>query len=226
MQIEPIAHIHTDFPTKFGVPRQSGLASELTSTIVFAPAYRNPDCLRGIADFSHLWLIWEFDKVAGAGWSPTVLPPKLGGKTRVGVFATRSPFRPNPLGLSCVQLVKADLHTKDGPVLYVAGADLVDGTPVYDIKPYLPHIEAVPDAAAGFAGRVKDYALKVSCPDELLYKLPEEKREALLAVLSEDPRPSYQNDEMRVYGFGFAGYEIKFRVKGDTLLVEKVEKLS
>ena len=149
MQIEPIAHIHTDFPTKFGVPRQSGLASELTSTIIFAPAYRNPDCLRGIADFSHLWLIWEFDKVAGAGWSPTVLPPKLGGKTRVGVFATRSPFRPNPLGLSCVQLLRTELHTKDGPVLYVAGADLVDGTPIYDIKPYLPYADSHPDAVDG-----------------------------------------------------------------------------
>ena len=149
MNIEPIARIHTDFPTKFGVPRQSGLASGLVSTIVFEPLYRNPDCLRGIADFSHLWLIWEFDKVAGAGWSPTVLPPKLGGKTRVGVFATRSPFRPNPLGLSCVQLVKADLHTKDGPVLYVAGADLVDGTPVYDIKPYLPYADSYPEAVDG-----------------------------------------------------------------------------
>ena len=138
MQIEPIAHIHTDFPTKFGVPRQSGLASELTSTIIFAPAYRNPDCLRGIADFSHLWLIWEFDKVAGAGWSPTVLPPKLGGKTRVGVFATRSPFRPNPLGLSCVRLEDITFSDARGPVLHVAGADLMDGTPIYDIKPYLP----------------------------------------------------------------------------------------
>ena len=224
--MEPIAHIHTDFPTKFGVPRQSGLASALESTIIFEPEYRNPDALRGIEGFSHIWLIWQFDRAMREGWSPTVLPPKLGGKTRVGVFATRSPFRPNSIGLSSVRLTGVELHTKDGPVLRVSGADLVDGTPIFDIKPYLPHIEAVPDAAAGFAGRVKDYALKVSCPDELLYKLPEEKREALLAVLSEDPRPSYQNDEMRVYGFGFAGYEIKFRVKGDTLLVEKVENLS
>ena len=218
MQIEPIAHIHTDFPTKFGVPRQSGLASELTSTIVFAPAYRNPDCLRGIADFSHLWLIWEFDKVAGAGWSPTVLPPKLGGKTRVGVFATRSPFRPNPLGLSCVQLVKADLHTKDGPVLYVAGADLVSGTPIYDIKPYLPYADAHPEALGGFAPSPKE-TIEVKSPPELLQKLPEGRREALLGVLAQDPRPQYQNDPERVYGMSFGGWDVKFRVKDGVLTV-------
>ena len=224
MQIEPIAHIHTDFPTKFGVPRQSGLASELTSTIVFAPAYRNPDCLRGIADFSHLWLIWEFDKVAGAGWSPTVLPPKLGGKTRVGVFATRSPFRPNPLGLSCVQLLRTELHTKDGPVLYVAGADLVDGTPIYDIKPYLAYTDSHPDAREGFAGRVKDNSLEVDFPPELLAVLPENKRKAALAVLAEDPRPAYHDDDRR-YGVSFAGYDIRFHVSERVLRVCEVVPL-
>ena len=221
-----IARIRSDFPEKFGIPRQSGLIEELKARIVFEPEYRNPDALRGLEGYSHLWLIWQFSEAIRESWSPTVRPPRLGGNQRVGVFATRSPFRPNPIGLSSVKILSIDFHTEEGPVIMVAGADLMDQTPIYDIKPYLPHIEAVPDAAAGFAGRVKDYALKVSCPDELLYKLPEEKREALLAVLSEDPRPSYQNDEMRVYGFGFAGYEIKFRVKGDTLLVEKVEKLS
>ena len=219
MQIEPIAHIHTDFPTKFGVPRQSGLASELTSTIVFAPAYRNPDCLRGIADFSHLWLIWEFDKVAGAGWSPTVLPPKLGGKTRGGVFATRSPFRPNPLGLSCVQLLRTELHTKDGPVLYVAGADLVDGTPIYDIKPYLPYVDAYPDARGGFTDTTKEYALQVVCPDALLCKVPENKRTALSGVLKNDPRPAYQHDPERVYTLDFGCNKVKFTVDGDILKV-------
>ena len=225
VEMHIIARIRSDFPTKFGIPRQSGLA-DVPARIVFEPEYRNADALRGIEGFSHLWLIWQFSAAVREGWSPTVRPPKLGGNKRIGVFATRSPFRPNPIGLSLVALEEVRHTEKYGDVLIVSGADLMDQTPVYDIKPYLPHIEAVPDAAAGFAGRVKDYALKVSCPDELLYKLPEEKREALLAVLSEDPRPSYQNDEMRVYGFGFAGYEIKFRVKGDTLLVEKVEKLS
>ena len=218
MQIEPIAHIHTDFPTKFGVPRQSGLASELTSTIVFAPAYRNPDCLRGIADFSHLWLIWEFDKVAGAGWSPTVLPPKLGGKTRVGVFATRSPFRPNPIGLSCVHLEDITFSDARGPVLHVAGADLMDGTPIYDVKPYLPYADAHPEALGGFAPSPKE-TIEVKSPPELLQKLPEGQREALLGVLAQDPRPQYQNDPERVYGMSFGGWDVKFRVKDGVLTV-------
>ena len=223
MNIEPIARIHTDFPTKFGVPRQSGLASGLISTIVFELPYRNPDCLRGIADFSHLWLIWEFDKVAGAGWSPTVLPPKLGGKTRVGVFATRSPFRPNPLGLSCVQLVKADLHTKDGPVLYVAGADLVDGTPILDIKPYLPYCDARLDARGGFTDGLNSAALTVDCPSALLERLPETERPGLLAVLANDPRPRYQDDPQRLYGLTYAGCNVTFRVEGGTVVVVGVE---
>ena len=222
MNIEPIAHIHTDFPTKFGVPRQSGLASGLVSTIVFEPPYRNPDCLRGIADFSHLWLIWEFDKVAGAGWSPTVLPPKLGGKTRVGVFATRSPFRPNPIGLSCVRLERIEFSDTHGPVLCVAGADLMDGTPIYDIKPYIPYADCHPEATEGFTGQVEMHALTVDIPPELLSRFPVEKRDALIGVLAQDPRPRYQADASRVYGLEFGGYEIKFRVDSQTLAVTDI----
>ena len=223
MQIEPIAHIHTDFPTKFGVPRQSGLASELTSTIVFAPAYRNPDCLRGIADFSHLWLIWEFDKVAGAGWSPTVLPPKLGGKTRVGVFATRSPFRPNPLGLSCVQLLKAELHTKDGPVLYVAGADLVDGTPIYDIKPYIPFADCHSDATGGWIEDAPWQELDVEFPQALQDMVPPAKISGLVEVLRQDPRRAGSKHEPnRVYHLAYAGLDISFTVDETQLTVVAV----
>ena len=216
MQIEPIAHIHTDFPTKFGVPRQSGLASELTSTIVFAPAYRNPDCL---------WLIWEFDKVAGAGWSPTVLPPKLGGKTRVGVFATRSPFRPNPLGLSCVQLLRTELHTEDGPVLYVAGADLVDGTPIYDIKPYLPYADSHPDAVDGFDGKRDAEPLTVVFPPELEALIPESKRAGLRQALACGPIPGYQHDPTRRYGFNFSGLDVRFRIQDRILTVVEIVPL-
>ena len=221
MQIEPIAHIHTDFPTKFGVPRQSGLASELTSTIVFAPAYRNPDCLRGIADFSHLWLIWEFDKVAGAGWSPTVLPPKLGGKTRVGVFATRSPFRPNPLGLSCVRLLGIGHGANCGAYLRIAGADMMDGTPVYDVKPYIPYADCHPDALSGFAPD-SGAQLRVECPDELMRVVPADKRAALTGVLANDPRPRYQNDPDRAYAMDFAGLNVEFTVSGEVLTVKNI----
>ena len=223
MNIEPIARIHTDFPTKFGVPRQSGLASGLVSTIMFEPPYRNPDCLRGIADFSHLWLIWEFDKVAGAGWSPTVLPPKLGGKTRVGVFATRSPFRPNPLGLSCVQLLGVE-HTQEyGTVLRVGGADLMDGTPIFDIKPYIPYGDCKPEATGGFTDRTGDFLLQVEFPPALLEKLPEDKRQAAIGVLSHDPRPTYQRSPERVYGLSFAGCNIRFTVNETQLTVLEVE---
>ncbi len=223
MQIEPIAHIHTDFPTKFGVPRQSGLASELTSTIVFAPAYRNPDCLRGIADFSHLWLIWEFAKVAGAGWSPTVLPPKLGGKTRVGVFATRSPFRPNPLGLSCVQLLRTELHTKDGPVLYVAGADLVDGTPIYDIKPYIPFADCHSDATGGWIEDAPWQELDVDFPQALQEMVPPTKLPGLVEVLRQDPRRAGSKHEPnRIYHLAYAGLDISFTVDGSKLTVTAV----
>ena len=225
MQIEPIAHIHTDFPTKFGVPRQSGLASELTSTIVFAPAYRNPDCLRGIADFSHLWLIWEFDKVAGAGWSPTVLPPKLGGKTRVGVFATRSPFRPNHRGLSVVRLASVDWTAKGGPVLYVTGADMVDGTPIFDIKPYVPYADSVPDAVDAFAGTRQAAPLAVIFPEPGRGMIAPEKLEGLTQALSLNPRPGYQHDPTRRYGFSFDGLDVRFTIDGDTLTVVEVVTL-
>lgn len=213
-----IARIHSDFPTKFGIPRQSGLTGALLSKIVFEPAYRNPDFLRGIDSWSHLWLIWHFDRIEDGKFSPTVAPPKLGGKTRVGVFATRSPFRPNPIGLSCVKLVEVNLHTKDGPVLYVAGADLADRTPIYDIKPYLPYADAHPEALGGFAPLPKE-TIAVRCPPELLSKIPEGQREALLGVLAQDPRPQYQHDPAREYGMSFAGWDVRFRVNGDTLEV-------
>ena len=213
-----IARIHSDFPTKFGIPRQSGLTGDLISKIVFEPAYRNPDFLRGIDSWSHLWLIWRFDRIEDGKFSPTVAPPKLGGKTRVGVFATRSPFRPNPIGLSCVKLVEVNLHTKDGPVLYVAGADLADQTPIYDIKPYLPYADAHPEALGGFAPLPKE-TIAVRCPPELLSKIPEGQREALLGVLAQDPRPQYQHDPAREYGMSFAGWDVRFRVNGDTLEV-------
>lgn len=225
MIITPIAHIHTDFPTKFGIPRQSGLADALTATIVFTPECRNPDCLRGITGFSHLWLIWEFDKVSGAGWSPTVLPPKLGGKTRVGVFATRSPFRPNPLGLSCVRLLRADLHTSQGPILYVSGADLVDGTPIYDLKPYLPYADSHPDAADAFAGVRDADPLHIIFPPALEALIPVEKRTGLRQALACGPIPGYQHDPTRRYGFNFSGFDVRFKIDGRTLTVVEIVPL-
>ena len=225
MQIEPIARIRTDFPTKFGVPRQSGLASGLISTIVFEPPYRSPDCLRGIADFSHLWLIWEFDKVAGAGWSPTVLPPKLGGKTRVGVFATRSPFRPNHMGLSVVRLASVDWTAKGGPVLYVTGADMVDGTPIFDIKPYVPYADSVPDAVDAFAETRQAEPLAVIFPEPWRGMIAPEKLEGLTQALSLNPRPGYQHDPTRRYGFSFDGLDVRFTIDGDTLTVVEVVTL-
>ncbi len=219
-----IAHIHTDFSTKFGIPRQSGLVNELEGRIVFEKEYRIPEAVRGIEEYSHLWLVWCFSKAVRDGWSPTVRPPRLGGNKRVGVFATRSPFRPNPIGLSSVKLLRVE-HTADlGPVIYVAGADLMDGTPIYDIKPYLPFTDSHPDAKGGFSDDVRDYSVKVSVPQTLIDIVPEEKRKALLSVLSGDPRPSYQNDESRLYGFEFAGFEIKFSVYNDTLTVRSIEK--
>ena len=223
--MEPIAHIHTDFPTKFGVPRQSGLASALESTIIFEPEYRNPDALRGIEGFSHIWLIWQFDRAMREGWSPTVLPPKLGGKTRVGVFATRSPFRPNSIGLSSVRLTDVELHTKDGPVLYVAGADLVDGTPIYDIKPYLPYADSHPDAVDGFDGKRDAEPLTVVFPPELEALIPEEKRLGLRQTLACGPIPGYQHDPNRRYGFNFCGRDVRFTIDGDTLTVVEIVML-
>lgn len=225
IQLHVIARIHSDFPTKFGIPRQSGIVPALKSQIVFEPAYRNPDAVRGLEGYSHIWLIWEFSENIRENWSATVRPPRLGSNTRVGVFASRSPFRPNPLGLSSVRLEKIELTLDRGPVLYVAGADLMDGTPLFDIKPYLPHNDCHPEATGGFAAKVRDYAVEVSCPEPLLAKLPAEKRQALLEVLRQDPRPGYQDDPERVYGVAFAGFDIKFQVAGGLLTVCAVEPL-
>ncbi len=220
-----IAKMHSDFPTKFGIPRQSGLASSLRSTVVFEPEFRNSDALRGIADFSHLWLIWQFSEAVRQAWSPTVRPPRLGGNTRMGVFATRSPFRPNAIGLSCVELVGVE-HTEDlGTVLHVAGADLMDGTPILDIKPYIPYADCRIDATGGFTDGAKDFLLRVDFPDALLCRLPEGKRAGLLEVLSHDPRPSYQPDSDRVYGIAFAGFNIRFTVQEKILTVLSAEPL-
>ena len=202
----PIAHIHSDFAEKFGVPRQSGLVEELEADIVFEPAYQNPDALRGLEDFSHIWLIWVFDRAIRDTWSPTVRPPRLGGNTRMGVFATRSPFRPNPIALSCVKLAGIR-QTADGPVLRVRGADLVNGTPILDIKPYIPYADSHPDALGGFAAVPAGETLSVSIPPALLAQVPAERQEALRGVLAQDPRHYYQKDPERVYGFSFAGFE-------------------
>ncbi|MBM6887732.1 tRNA (N6-threonylcarbamoyladenosine(37)-N6)-methyltransferase TrmO [Pseudoflavonifractor phocaeensis] len=218
-----IARIRSDFPTKFGIPRQSGLVEDLRATVVFEPEYRNPDALRGLEEFSHLWLIWQFSQAVRDTWSPTVRPPRLGGNTRMGVFATRSPFRPNPIGLSCVRLVGMEKDPELGHVLVVAGADLMDGTPILDIKPYLPYADSHPEALGGFTGNVGGKVLEVDFPPELLDQVPEDKREALIGVLSRDPRPSYQHDPERVYGMAFAGLEVRFSVDGDVLHVRAVE---
>ena len=220
MELTPIAHIRSDFSEKFGIPRQSGLVEELSATVVFEPEYRDISALQGLDGFSHLWLIWEFSKVRG--WSPTVRPPRLGGNRRMGVFATRSPFRPNPLGLSCVRLREIRRDRALGPVLIVAGADLLDGTPIYDVKPYLPYADCRPDAVGGFAARPKEADLTVECPPALLDRVPADKRAALLAVLAQDPRPQYQDDPERVYGMAFAGMEVKFQVAGDRLAVTEI----
>lgn len=220
-----IARIRTDFPEKFGVPRQSGVVETLRGKIVFEPAFRNADALRGIDGFSHLWLLWQFSENPQKPWSPTVRPPKLGGNRRMGVFATRSPFRPNPLGLSCVRLEKVDWNTPNGPILVVTGADMTDNTPLFDIKPYVPYTDAHPEACGGFAVPPDAACLQVDFPKELLEKLPEEKRATLIDVLAQDPRPGYRHeDDERVYGFPFAGFEIRFTVRGERLSVCAVEK--
>ena len=220
--IRPIARMRSDFATKFGIPRQSGLVEQLRSTIVFEPEYRNPDALRGIEEFSHLWLIWQFSEAVRQGWSPTVRPPRLGGNTRMGVFATRSPFRPNNLGLSSVRLLGVEHTAEFGTVLHVGGADLMDGTPIFDIKPYIPYGDCHPDATGGFTDRAGEFLLQVDFPAELLKKLPSDKREAALGVLSHDPRPSYQRGGDRVYGLIFAEHDIRFTVREDTLTVTEV----
>ena len=216
--VKVIARIQSDFPEKFGIPRQSGLVPALRAKIVFEPEFRNDDALRGIEGFSHPWLIWQFSAAVRDTWSPTVRPPRLGGNERVGVFATRSPFRPNAIGLSCVRLECAEREEGLGTVLIVSGADLMDGTPIYDIKPYLPYADAHPEALGGFAPSPKETVM-VDCPPELLAGLPEGQREALLGVLAQDPRPQYQHDPERVYGMSFGGRDVKFRVRGDTLEV-------
>ena len=218
-----IATIHTDFKEKFGIPRQSGIADELESKIVFEPEYRVREAIRGIEDFSHLWLIWQFSEAIRETWSPTVRPPRLGGNKRVGVFATRAPYRPNPIGLSSVRLLRVE-HTEDeGDVLIVSGADLLDGTPIYDIKPYLAYTDSHENAIGGFADPVREYSLKVIFCKELLSKIPISKQNALVKILEHDPRPSYQNDPDREYGFRFSDYEIFFKVEADTLTVTRVE---
>ena len=225
INIQIIARMRSDFATKFGIPRQSGLVEELRSTIVFEPDFRNPDALRGIEDFSHLWIIWQFSEAVRSQWSPTVRPPRLGGNTRLGVFATRSPFRPNHLGLSSVKLLGVE-HTKEfGTVLHVGGADLMDGTPIFDIKPYIPYGDCHPDATGGFTDTAGEFLLQVDFPPQLLAKLPEEKQASAIGVLRHDPRPSYQRDPDRVYGLAFAGFDIRFRVQEDLLSVIDVAPL-
>jgi tRNA-Thr(GGU) m(6)t(6)A37 methyltransferase TsaA len=225
VNIQVIARMKSDFATKFGIPRQSGLVEELRSTIVFEPEFRNPDTLRGIEDFSHLWLIWQFSEAVRTEWSPTVRPPRLGGNTRMGVFATRSPFRPNSLGLSSVKLLGVEQTKEFGTVLHVGGADLMDGTPIFDIKPYIPYGDCHPEATGGFTDTAGDFLLEVDFPAGLLSQLPEEKRAAAIAVLSHDPRPSYQRKPDRVYGLTFAGFDIRFTVDGENLTVCEVSKL-
>lgn len=220
--IQAIARMHSDFSSKFGIPRQSGLVQELRSTIVFEPEFRNPDALRGIEEFSHLWLIWQFSEAVRQGWSATVRPPRLGGNTRMGVFATRSPFRPNNLALSSVTLLGVEQTKNYGTVLHVGGADLMDGTPIFDIKPYIPYGDCHPDAVGGFTDRAGEFLLNVEFPQQLLEMLPEDKRDAAIGVLSHDPRPSYQRNPERVYGMPFAGVDIRFTVKENVLTVQEI----
>ena len=219
MTLKVIAHIHTAFPTKFGIPRQSGLVPELEALVVFRPEYRVPEALRGIEGYSHLWLLWEFSETKRESWRPTVRPPRLGGNARRGVFATRSPYRPNALGLSCVELSGIE----NGDIL-VKGADLLDGTPIFDIKPYLPYVDAHPEARGGFTEQTAAYALEVQCPQPLLDKLPKNKRAALLGVLKNDPRPAYQHDPDRVYAMDFGGYRVQFQVSESMLTVIDIQK--
>lgn len=219
-----VARACSEFPSKFGIPRQSGLVPSLRTRIVFEPEFCNAEALRGIEEFSHLWLIWGFSEVHQEGWSPTVRPPRLGGNRRMGVFATRSPFRPNPIGLSCVELIEADLNPKN-PTLLVGGADLMDGTPIYDIKPYLLTTDCHPEATKGFTQEHEDYQLNVEIPEQIIKKLPTDKITKLREVLAQDPRPAYHHDESRVYGFPFDGYEVKFCVKSNIIFVEDIKKL-
>ncbi len=223
--MRPVARIRSDFPEKFGIPRQSGVVPELEARIVFEPEFRVMDAVRGLEDFSHIWLIWEFSEAKRRDWSPTVRPPRLGGNVRMGVFATRSPFRPNPIGLSCVQLLGIESDPELGPVLRIAGADLMDGTPIFDIKPYVPYADCHPEAAGGFTTTTAMPSLEVVFPDALLEQVPKDKRSALLGVLRQDPRPRYQDDPERIYGLGFAGMNVKFRVADGILTVTEIEEI-
>lgn len=220
--VKIIARIHSNFPSKFGIPRQSGLVETLHSMVVFEQEYRNPQALRGLEDFSHIWLIWQFSQAVREDWSPTVRPPKLGGNTRMGVFATRSPFRPNAIGLSSVKLERIEKHPKYGMVLIVSGADLMDGTPILDIKPYLPYTDSHPDASGGFTDELHLHPLRVELPEAWKEKIPPEQLDGLIGVLEHDPRPSYQDNPERIYGFQFGTMEIKFTVKDHCLTVYDV----
>ena len=220
--MHPIAHIESCFATKFGIPRQAGIV-DTPARIVFEPEYRVPEAVRGLEDFEYIWLIWQFSEAVRQGWSPTVRPPRLGGNRRMGVFATRSPFRPNALGLSSVRLTGIEQHATLGAVLHVTGADLMDSTPIYDIKPYLPYTDSHPDARSGFAPQAADTLLEVQCPQELLEVLPPALRPSLTALLAHDPRPQYQHDPGRLYGMEYGGCEIKFRVTGRTAVVERID---
>ncbi len=221
-RIEPIAHIMTDLPTKFGLPRQSGLVPALRARVIFEPKYRDPVAFRGLEGFSHVWLIWGFSENERDSFAATVKPPRLGGNKRMGVFATRSPYRPNALGLSCVELTEIVFNDKLGPVLTVAGADLMDGTPIYDVKPYLAYTDSRPQAAGGFAADVLDYALEVDFPPALLEKIPPDKRDALLGLLAQDPRPAYIDDPARRYGFNYLDFDVRFTVAGGRLTVVEI----
>ncbi len=223
--IQVIARMHSDFPTKFGIPRQSNLVESLSSTIVFEPEFRNSDALRGLEGFSHLWIVWQFSQAVRSDWSATVRPPRLGGNTRMGVFATRSPFRPNAIGLSCVKLEGIETTREHGTVIRVSGADLMDGTPIFDIKPYIPYADCHPDAVGGFTEHADDFLLEVDFPEPLLMQLPESKRQAAVDVLSHDPRPSYQRSPERIYGLPFAGFDIRFQVNEKILTVCQVVPL-
>lgn len=225
MEMKVIAHIRSDFPTKFGIPHQSGRIQQLKADIIFEPEYRNQEAFRGLEEYTHIWLIWEFSQAVRKEWSPTVRPPRLGGNIRKGVFATRSPFRPNPIGLSSVKLESVEFTKSDGPVLHISGADLMDGTPIYDIKPYLAYVDSHPQASGGFTDRIRNHTLIVDFPEKLLKKVPKEKREALLAVLANDPRPGYQKDPGRRYGMSFGNQDIHFKVDGERLQVTDVEEI-
>ncbi|MDD3919959.1 MAG: tRNA (N6-threonylcarbamoyladenosine(37)-N6)-methyltransferase TrmO [Eubacteriales bacterium] len=220
-----IARVHDDFPAKFGLPRQSGLVESLKATVVFETRYRNPDSLRGLEGYSHIWLLWGFSETERDTWLPMVRPPRLGGNTPMGVFATRSPFRPNAIGMSCVRLDGIGTDEKLGPVLHVSGVDMMDGTPIYDIKPYLPYVDCHPEAVGGFSEQFKDYRLEVTFPPELLAKIPVHQQAAIIGALENDPRPAYQNDPTRRYGVEYAGFDVRFRVDGNTLTVVEVVTL-